>query len=281
MSTTLLSGARVARVRQLMSDADDILRAAIARHITGDGREVAAVCALFSGGNDSTVLTHLFRGVASHAVHINTGIGIEQTRQYVRDTCAAWGLPLIEQMPTAGNTYEELVVERGFPGPAHHWKMYTRLKERGLEAVRNQLNPHPRRARVVFLAGRRRDESNRRASVPESGRKGSIVWVSPLVDWTAADLNTYRAMHPGIARNEVSDLLHMSGECLCGAFAKKDELDEIGSWYPQVREDIEALEGRVRAAGHPEQVCKWGWGAYRGDVKRSKSGMLCSSCEAR
>jgi len=274
----LLTPERVSRLDDLIAEAGQILETAIETHVYADRRTVAAICCLFSGGNDSTVLTHLFRNRADYAVHINTGIGIEQTRQYVRDTCIAFGLPLIEEHPPPGSTYREIVLDRGFPGPAHHWKMYTRLKERGLEKVRTRLVPNPYRQRVVFLAGRRRDESHRRAAVPEQGRKRSMVWVSPLVNWTKLDINTYRLLHD-LPRNEVSDLLHMSGECLCGAFAKKGELDEIGDWFPDVRKQIEELQEEVRAAGHLEQRCQWGWGAYRDGGPRSKSGLMCSTCE--
>lgn len=49
--------------------------------------EPSAVYGLFSGGHDSLCSTHIastmpnFKGV----VHANTGIGIEETREFVRD----------------------------------------------------------------------------------------------------------------------------------------------------------------------------------------------------
>lgn len=244
----------------------------------GEHHSLTAIAVLFSGGNDSTVLAHMFKDVATHAVHANTGIGIEATRQFVRDTCAMWDLPLLERRALAPqDQYEAMVLERGFPGPAMHWKMYQRLKERALEQVRKELNPHPRKQRAIFLAGRRSDESKRRSKLSATiERRGSLIWVSPILDWTSVDMNTYRAMHPDIPRNQVSDLLHMSGECLCGAFAKPGELDEIGYWYPDVVAQIRGLEGRVRAAGHPPEICRWGHGVGR----RSKVGPLCSSCAA-
>ena len=273
------------RVKRLINEAHDTLAEAKERFIYSEGKTDAGVCVLFSGGNDSTVLTHLMKEEADWAVHINTGIGIEQTRQYVRDTCRMWGLPLMEKHPPAGSTYRELVLDQGFPGPGHHFKMYQRLKERGLRQVRKELVKHPRRERVIFLAGRRREESQRRMNVPEFDRVGSIVFVSPLVNWTKADLNTYRTMFgDAIPRNEVSDNLHMSGECLCGAFAKKGELDEIAWWYPDTAAEIHALEAEVLATGKfEEKRCKWGWGD-NGDLKyeaASKSGLLCSSCDYR
>ena len=78
-----------------------------------------AVFALFSGGHDSLVNTHLtaqhprFAGV----VHLNTGIGIEETREFVRETCQEWGWPLIERWPPRV-TYEQMCLERGMPGGA-------------------------------------------------------------------------------------------------------------------------------------------------------------------
>lgn len=274
-------------MQELIEESHAIVDEAIATH--AEGRDVVATVVLFSGGNDSTVLAHLMRQRATHAAHANTGIGIEATRQFVRDTCAGWGLPLIEKHPPAGSTYRELVLDQGFPGPAQHWKMYQRLKERCLRQVRRDLVTDPRRQRVLFLAGRRRDESSRRAMVPEMERTGSVIWASPLVGWSKLDLNAYRRANPDCPRNEVADTLHMSGECLCGAFAKRDELDEIGWWFPEVEAHIRDLEEQARAARPdlPAHRCRWGWGgeqdapALKAVDRQYRSGLLCSSCEHR
>lgn len=258
---TLHAEDRFLRVRNLIQQSHKVLDDAIQSHVIDDGRSVAAVVILFSGGNDSTTLAHMFRNRATHAGHANTGIGIEQTRQYVRDTCATWGLPLLERHPPAGSTYRELVLDQGFPGPGHHWKMYQRLKERCIEQMRRELVKHPRKERVIFLAGRRSDESKRRkklADRPPVDRKGSMVFVSPLINWTKEDLNTYRMLFPDAPRNEVSDILHMSGECLCGAFAHSGELEEIADWFPHVAEEIRGLEREVEATGKfPPEKCRW------------------------
>lgn len=240
-----------------------------------DLRTVVAKAVLFSGGNDSTTLVHMFRDVITHAIHANTTIGIEATRQYVRDVCRDWDIPLLEKV--APVTYRELVLDQGFPGPAHHWKMYQRLKERPLRLARKELIGNPRRERVIFLAGRRRTESERRSNIPEIEYQGSVVWVSPLAYWTKLDLGTYRAMFPDVPRNEVSDLLHMSGECLCGAFAHPGELEEIEMWFPEVAREIRDLEDEVLATGkHKEDRCKWG---SRKGKPTNKVGALCSDCK--
>lgn len=282
---------RTTRVQKLTDEAHQILDEAITEHITDAGKSVAGVVVLFSGGNDSTVLAHLFRERATHAAHANTTIGIEQTRQFVRDTCREWGLPLLERTPGDGNDYRTLVTTHGFPGPGHHFKMYQRLKERALRQVRRELVTS-KDQRVVFVAGRRRSESKRREQIPAHERVGSVVWASPLVDWTTADLNTYRLMmrdtNP-VPVNEVSDLIHMSGECLCGSFAQKGEREELAYWFPEAVQQFTDLETEIaNRSDIPQHRRKWGWGAYRtgveimdGQLELPEVGPLCSSCDAR
>jgi 3'-phosphoadenosine 5'-phosphosulfate sulfotransferase (PAPS reductase)/FAD synthetase len=244
-----------------------------------------AVCGLFSGGNDSTTFMHLFRNRFDYAVHINTGIGIQETREYVRRCCADWNLPLLEELPPAGCSYRELVLKYGFPGPAGHMLMYTRLKERALRAVRRRLITNGRRQRVIYVAGMRYFESDRRSrNTEEVNRQGSIVWCSPLMWWTSRHMAEYRERFD-VPRNEVSDNLHMSGECLCGAFAKPGELETIRFFYPETAAIIEALQDEVAAAGQhatwgtrPPRRAVAGQGAF--DLEATgEVGLLCAKCE--
>ena len=239
-----------------------------------EGRMRAAWCILYSGGNDSTVLAHMMRHRADYAVHANTTIGIEATRQFVRDTCASWDLPLLER--TAPVSYREMVKAHGFPGPGWHFRMYQRLKERPLDEVRAELVTDRRRQRVLFIAGRRRAESRRRVNIPLYEKDGSAIWVSPLAMWTKLDMNTYRLMAGDVPVNLVSQKLHMSGECLCGAFAKPNELEEIRFWFPEVAAEIDQLEAEARAAGHKEPFSRWGHGKGK---PTDKTGPLCTSCD--
>ncbi|WP_207760620.1 phosphoadenosine phosphosulfate reductase family protein [Mycolicibacterium sphagni] len=269
---TLTRSQREERVERLIEQAHQIINTA---WDLAEGRMRAAWCVLYSGGNDSTVLTHLVRDRVDCAVHANTTIGIEETRQFVRNTCAAWGLDLIER--TAPTTYRDLVLERGFPGPAMHFKMYQRLKERALDQVRSDLILDSRRQRVLFIAGRRRSESKRRATIPLYEKDGSAIWASPLAMWTKLDMNTYRLMAGDVPINPVSEKLHMSGECLCGSFAKPGELEEIRFWYPETAEAIDQLQAEVVAAGHGEPFCRWGHG--QGAPPARATGRLCTSCD--
>ncbi len=65
---------------------------------------------LFSGGGDSTLVSHLMRHRADTVVHINTGTGVPATRQYVKDVDSAWGLPYVEAHPP--DSYRDLVLGR-------------------------------------------------------------------------------------------------------------------------------------------------------------------------
>lgn len=286
------------RIAALTADAHRILEEAVETEVHASGHELAGVVILFSGGKDSTVLAHVMRGSSTHAAHANTGIGIEATRQFVRDTCADWGLPLIEKHPLPGQTYEDIVMGRwrmqngrqpwpgGFPGPAAHFIMYRMLKERALRQVRRELVSNPRKQRVVFLTGVRTQESARRMMTTTAAgpvrREGSVVWVSPLINWSDDDLMAYRRVHgDGVPLNDVSALLHMSGECLCGAFAHRGELDEIAEWYPRTAAEIRALEARVQAAGIGDEAHRtWGWDKNKPKEKHRAAG-LCGTCTTR
>lgn len=277
------------RMSKLVEQAHRIIDQALETHL--DGHELVGSCLLFSGGNDSTILAHLVRSRCTHAVHCNTGIGVESTREFVRKTCAEWGLPLLERTPPAGSTYRELVLQQGFPGPGHHFKMYQRLKLRALEQVQRELIANPRKQRLLFIAGRRRTESRRRAgtnpNVKKSGggqifvalheRKRSAIWASPIALWTKIDLVTYRGLNPDVPFNPVTDHLGMSGECLCGCYAHDGELDRIRFWYPDTAAEIDALQDEVRDAGWTEPRCRWGH--RTGGGPPVKTGMLCTSCQ--
>lgn len=274
-------------MRALVAQSHNLLALAIEDHVHADGRKVAAVVVLYSGGNDSTTLAHMFRQNAHYFAHANTGIGIEETREFVRSTSEEWGVPLIERKaPREMDHYRTLVLRDGFPGPAWHGRMYTRLKERALDQVRRELVTNPRKERVVFIAGRRRQESKRRANIPAMERRGSVVYVSPLINWTKLDLTTYRLLSGDVPANRVSDLIHMSGECLCGAFCAPGEREEVTYWFPDVMGEIAALEAEIADRDDiPEHRKTWGWGADPAkkalDGKASTSGLLCSSCDDR
>lgn len=222
------------------------------------------VIGLFSGGHDSLVSTHIAsqHPAFSFSLHINTGIGIEQTRQFVRDTCEEWDIELREYRASEyegisgpdHQKYSDIVLEYGFPGPAQHSKMYQRLKERPLRQAIRELD-RERTDKTLLVTGVRTQESARRMRHVEPIQlwEGTKIWCAPIHDFSKRDVNAYIEFL-GLRRNEVVDLLHSSGECLCGAFAHPGELDELRQWYPGMAAHIDKLADRVRSKGFP-----WGW----------------------
>ena len=241
------------------------------------------VFGLFSGGYDSLCACHLLskHPAFSGVIHINTGIGIEETRRYVRNTCAVLGWSLKEYHTP--ESYEELVVEYGFPGPGMHWKMYQRLKERCLWQI---LRDHGARNRkIALVSGRRKKESLRRMAninAPyELGPTPSkrVLWINPILEWSAQDKHQYMQDND-LPKNRVVEILCMSGECLCGAFAKPGELKFIRQFFPEDAAKIDAIVEKVRAGKANRAYCVWGHGG--GFVDPNQTDLpLCFSCTAK
>jgi 3'-phosphoadenosine 5'-phosphosulfate sulfotransferase (PAPS reductase)/FAD synthetase len=251
-----------------------VIDAAVAEH------DPAAVFALFSGGHDSVTSTHI---AAQHpafkaVVHVNTGIGIEQTREYVRQVCHDQGWPLLELKAPEG-LYEQRCRDHGMPGgPIQHGIMYQLLKD---DQIRQLVRDYKRFKgdRVGLVTGARSAESERRMRVhPEYiRRERAQLWINPILDWTAIDVGTYLHEH-GIPRNPVVDKLHRSGECLCGALADPQELDWIGYWYPEVAAHIRSIEQDCFSRQLPYR-----WGTKASQPFESQQPMLplCQDCPTR
>ena len=243
--------------------------------------QASGVYAMFSGGDDSltcalvTSQATRFRG----CVHLDTGIGVDETREYVRETCRTQGWPLkVYRAVDCGQDYDALAVQFGFPGPGSHWRMYVRLKERALDAFMRENKTH-RRDRLVLSTGARSHESERRMGHVEPERRdGAQVWVNPLHLWRKRQCLEYIEAR-GVPRNQVVELLGMSGECLCGSFAKPGELNDIAAAYPATAARIRALEVRVKDAG---KHCVWGTRPPRErKSRRQRLSELCQQCEFR
>lgn len=265
--------AKRAEVQSKIDEANAILQEAIDLH------NPTHVFGLFSGGHDSLCATHLAskHPKFSGAVHINTTIGIEETRQFVRDTCRDHQWKLKEYFPPV--SYRDIVLKHGLPGPGAHSFMYIRLKER---CIRQLVKEHKvgKRNRIILVTGVRLQESERRMGhVVPIRREATKIWIAPILNWSSDDKLNY-IDREGLKKNPVVEALCMSGECLCGAFAHPGEIAEIEAVSPATADVIHQLEAECAANG---KHAKWGAAPIRPKkIKVSKKVLaLCHSCEAK
>lgn len=280
----------------VIDEAFDILDRAYLDH------KPIAVVGMYSSGDDSGATAAVLdawgraRSVLVRYAHINTGIGIEESRQHARDVAAArnW---MFSEWRTDPAHYIRMVtgqerhrsVPGGFPGAALHSMYYRELKDRRVDDLMRSLKRgHPRTARVMLVSGIRRQESRRRMGYEqEVNRRFSQVWANPLLNATkdhCLDLIEWA----GMPRNPASRTIHMSGECLCGSMSAKDgeELREIRFWFPRTAAYIDEIAAQVQAAGYP-----WGWDeerpAWFDAVQRGQTWLgeefmpMCVGCQAR
>lgn len=211
-----------------------------------------AVFAGFSGGDDSLMTTHLLHQMLperARTAHINTGIGFETTRKYVRDICEKreWRLEEVHAKEDCGQDYDEIVrgnctCAGGFPGPAAHQPpnsyIYDRLKGRAVLQLHREWKGEYG-GKILLVTGIRKDESDRRMGYDDSvidpdPAFSGVIWVNPIYYVSAAERDQYIDRH-GLQRNPVSRLIGSSGECLCGAF------DEDGQRLEELRAECELL----------------------------------------
>jgi 3'-phosphoadenosine 5'-phosphosulfate sulfotransferase (PAPS reductase)/FAD synthetase len=239
--------------------------------------------ACFSGGNDSLVSTHyaMTNNLAEEVLHVSTGIGVDENehlsvREFVIKTCKKYNWRLrIETPPDLG--YEKMVLKFGFPGPGAHTYPYVWLKERAIAKVVRETKLH-HRDEIGLITGVRRTESARRMGFVEPRYKdGARVWLAPLFDKDKISCLEY-IRDKELEVSPVVRLIGMSGECFCGAFAEKNELDiKIKPNFPKLYGRIIELQKRAKELDVP---CRWGMPSKRRDKNQYKIPFLpmCVNC---
>ena len=234
---------------------------------------------LFSGGKDSSVtLDYFWRNhpeLLTGALHINTGIGLQSTTAFARKFCEERYIPFHEAR--APLSYEDIVAKYGFPGPSAHGKMYVWLKERALDAFVGLQKSH-RLDNIALVTGVRAEESKRRMGTTlDISKDGSKIWVAPLIDYSNRDMVRHRDEH-SVPMSPASSTIHVSAECLCGAFGDPSELDTIETFYPEdpAVPRIRALERKLALDGNPR--CKWATALPDDVAPLEAPGPLCVGC---
>ncbi|MFB6282562.1 MAG: phosphoadenosine phosphosulfate reductase family protein [Halobacteria archaeon] len=239
--------------------------------------------ALFSGGNDSLVSTHycMTEEETDKVLYIDTGTGLKENEDFIRKVCDEYDWDLM--VKGSSTSLKEFALKYGFPGPAAHSWVYRYLKERVLQQIATNAEKKPH-----FYGGVRRAESERRMRTVgeeevEEGGGGRWWWHSPIMDWSDSDVEKYRDEHD-LPTNSVTEKIHRSGDCFCGAFATRDEeLVELQAHYPEHYEWLMSVEEEVQEElGDEEDKCYWGHGGSSDTEMtylRKGEEKLCSSCQ--
>lgn len=235
--------------------------------------------ALLSGGDHSLVATHyaIASGLADRVVHVDTGIGVSECKEFVQDTCSDMRVPLRIMSPPEMQ-YEDLVLKYGFPGPAMHSLMYRWLKERAIRQLVRESKDH-RMEEVGLISGVHNQESARRMGYTMPRVKvGSQIWLAPLFNFNAIMFEDYKRRY-SLPTSPVKSKLGFSGECLCGAFASPGEIMRIEQFYPKTAQKIHDLEIKAKQAG---KHCVWGVRPKRMTAQYDiPFRPMCSSCPTK
>jgi len=272
------------------------------------------VVALVSGGDDSMAMYNVARkiGYIDWVVHVDTTTGIKDVTSFVEDNITE-DLMVVK---TNEATYEEIVLENGFPGPGQHSTMYIRLKERALRVAQRILQhkdsfcrvdgstAHKKKTpllfhsdypesealvvkkpqrKIMYLTGARRDESVRRmGNVVDIQKEGNQIWVNLISDWTKQNCYDFR-ISENYKQSPTAAILGRSGECNCGAYGSPQELIEMKYFFPTDPniKMIERVQKELRGKKH--KYCNYGHGGVNKELTTSQENKiiskLCSTCE--
>lgn len=179
-----------------------------------------------------------------------------------------------------GKTFENYCKKYGFPHAGQHNQVMRWLKSKALVAFAlSQTKP---KERIAFISGVRHKESSRREVnaqiIGVSEDTPRIIWIAPVYYWTTEQAYAFVRKHE-FELSESYTMLHISGDCLCGAFAKKEEAYLIKQFYPDTGKQIAEIE---KVANREHKGLKhWGNGASMHVVQNQKElqSFACGDCE--
>lgn len=193
----------------------------------------STMIACYSGGYDSMVMSHIaLRWAKEHRIvllvnAVDTLLSADGWRDYVTMSARAIGADMFDIWDNPGlDLWQKDVKEKGFVyrKKQHHIYFYY-LKQRVFRMMLAKYKTH-RFDHVMFLNGIRRAESPDRRNAPEVEKRGSAVFVNPILYWSNDEVLRYRTDHE-LPTNPFYDLFGNSGDCLC-------------NWHNQIR--LKAVE---------------------------------------
>jgi len=208
------------------------------------------------------------KGVMNEVIYCHTGVGLNE--EYVKEVCQNfnWKLNIVSPAPFE---YETFVQRYGFPRPTSHSWIMQRLK---LNPIRKWYNKEKHKRDIIFLSGIRISESNRRRM--NFGKKDNLkkltgmTFAKPILIWSNDKVKEYIKTY-NLKISPIYDILGLGGDCLCGAFTKKEHAPILKVKFPILAERFIELE----------KNCRGTWGQYQplqSCNRNEDDGVLCSDC---
>jgi len=214
----------------------------------------------FSGGKDSTVVADMvkknfpdqFRGV----IYCNTGIGTKETLKFVKSYCKEkkWKLNIV----VPKKSFEAQVLDGGFPKAGMHNITMRYLKYAPLRRfILDRYDFDGEKPAVI--SGVRQAESSRRSinASKEVYRDGRLYFVSPVIYLSDGEMYDYYLANK-LKRSPVYDTLHISGDCLCGCFAKEGELELLKIFHKDLYQQLARLTALIKDKPFKKGYKTWG-----------------------
>jgi len=272
----------------------EILNEAITKGIT-------SFYVAYSGGKDSGIILDIiakefsqyFKGV----IFVDTGIATKATIKFVEDYCKERNYRLYHlyandikrqkdtHVGKIGEpfSFENLVLTYGFPKQALHtitmrWIKYYSMRNFISQRIKAGEKP-------ALISGMRQNESQRRKKskyLEYIYQDGKMCFVSPIFFKSNNWVMKY-FIENNIKRSPVYETLHISGDCLCGCFAKKDELKLLEMFHPDVFKEIKRLEKLIVEKGtlYAKKNKTWGGCNQTTNNIESQTNMdqfVCNEC---
>ena len=199
--------------------------------------------ACVSGGKDSITSADVVDklGKLTGVIFIDTTIGIQETKDFVVDLCKKRGWDLIILKPKV--SYDEFVINKfGFPTARFHNVVMGFLK---YHPLRRFVIEH-KEEKIGLISGVRKFESNRRGRTMKPIIKdGSMIFVAPIFHLKTEEVWGY-IKENNLEVSPVYRKLHLSGDCMCGAFSDIGEAELISMFYPEIAQRIRKLENLIK-----------------------------------
>jgi len=263
------------------------------------------VFAALSGGNDSSVALEV--AYQSPEIELDgvffmdTGVNVTQTKNFVRKEAQKRGLSFHsagEEYALKQERFENLVKTYGFPGQPIHKQMFRNLKDKRAQRYLKQFTENGEK--IALISGVYSDEStqrNEKIGDDPIEETTHATWISPVYDWLEETVDEYRKVFD-LRENDVTALLHTSGDCNCGAYGSREELRDLMQFYPESAKQIKQLERKAaKLASHgqiPVEYSLWCHGQTKDREIEAKINQdqeklappdegvyACSGCERR